>query len=54
VALWLAQGKSNSEIGRILAMPVRTAEKHVERILMKLHARTRAAAAVTVGEIVLA
>ena len=49
IALWLAQGKSNLEIGSILATPVRTVEKHVERILAKLGVENRAAAAVAIA-----
>jgi DNA-binding CsgD family transcriptional regulator len=48
VALWLAQGKTNPEIAIILVAPVRTIEKHVERILRKLAVEHRAAAAVAV------
>jgi DNA-binding NarL/FixJ family response regulator len=52
VALWLAQGKSNHEIATILETPVRTLEKHVERILAKLGVENRSAAAVSVAEII--
>ena len=52
VALWLAQGKSNAEIGGILAAPVRTVEKHVERILRKMGVENRSSAALAVAEIV--
>jgi len=52
VALWLAQGKSNAEIATILTAPVRTIEKHVERILAKLGVENRASAAVAVAGIV--
>ena len=52
VALWLAQGKTNPEIASILAAPVRTVEKHVERILRKLGVENRAAAAVAMAEII--
>lgn len=52
VALWLAQGKTNREIATILAAPVRTIEKHVERILQKMGVENRAAAAIAVSEIV--
>jgi DNA-binding CsgD family transcriptional regulator len=51
VALWLAQGKTNPEVALILATPVRTIEKHVERILRKLGVENRVAAAVTIAEI---
>ena len=52
VALWLAQGKSNPEIAIILGGPVRTVEKHVERILRKMGVENRSAAAVSVSRII--
>jgi DNA-binding CsgD family transcriptional regulator len=52
VALWLAQGKSNPEIATILAAPVRTVEKHVERVLQKLGVENRTAAAIAMAEII--
>ena len=52
IALWLAQGKSNPEIAGILDTPVRTIEKHVERVLDKMGAENRNSAAVAVAEIV--
>jgi DNA-binding NarL/FixJ family response regulator len=45
VAFWLACGKTNWEIGTICRLSVRTAEKHVERVLRKLHVENRATAA---------
>jgi DNA-binding CsgD family transcriptional regulator len=42
---WVAQGKSNSEIATILAMSVRTVEKHLEHIFDKLGVESRTAAA---------
>jgi DNA-binding NarL/FixJ family response regulator len=45
VAFWLARGKTNREIGLILNMASRTAEKHVEHILCKLGVENRVAAA---------
>ena len=45
VAFWLARGKTNREIGLILNMGSRTAEKHVEHILCKLGVENRVAAA---------
>jgi len=48
VATWLARGKTNAEIGAILEMHARTAEKHVERILAKLSVDNRTAAAVVI------
>ena len=49
VAAWLARGRTNGEIARILAMQPRTVEKHVERILIKLGVENRTAAAMVVG-----
>jgi DNA-binding CsgD family transcriptional regulator len=51
VALWLVQGKSNQEIAAILDGPVRTIEKHVERILRKMGVENRSSAAVAVAAI---
>jgi DNA-binding NarL/FixJ family response regulator len=45
VALWLAEGKTNHEIGLILGMGTRTVEKHVENILKKLRVENRTTAA---------
>jgi DNA-binding CsgD family transcriptional regulator len=42
---WLAAGKSNKEIGTILAISPRTVEKHLERIFQYLGVETRTAAA---------
>ena len=50
VARWLSKGKSNPEIAAILDMKVRTVEKHMERVLAKLHVENRTAAAVVVAE----
>jgi len=52
VGFWLSQGKTNLEIGVILKMATRTAEKHVESILRKLHVENRTAAAMTLRAIV--
>jgi DNA-binding CsgD family transcriptional regulator len=52
VALWLSQGKTNPEIALILSAPVRTIEKHVERILQKMGVENRAAAAVAVAAVI--
>ena len=41
---WLVQGKTNSEIGQILSISVRTVEKHVEMIYRKLGVETRTGA----------
>jgi DNA-binding CsgD family transcriptional regulator len=45
VALWLGEGKRDAEIGAILGISTRTAQKHVERIREKLGVETRTAAA---------
>jgi DNA-binding CsgD family transcriptional regulator len=45
VALWIAQGKTNGEIGLILAIAPRTVEKHVESVLRKLRVEDRTTAA---------
>jgi DNA-binding CsgD family transcriptional regulator len=45
VLLWVTQGKTNTEIGCILGMSTRTAQKHLEHIYHKLGAETRMAAA---------
>jgi DNA-binding CsgD family transcriptional regulator len=42
---WLGQGKANSEIGTILDISTHTVKRHVERILTKLGAENRYAAA---------
>ena len=45
VLTWVAQGKTNYEIGVILSAATRTICKHVERILFKLSVENRTAAA---------
>jgi DNA-binding CsgD family transcriptional regulator len=45
VLTWIAQGKTNYEIGVILSTSTRTICKHVERILSKLRVGNRTAAA---------
>jgi DNA-binding CsgD family transcriptional regulator len=45
VLTWVAQGKTNYEIGVILSACTRTICKHVERILTKLCVENRTAAA---------
>ncbi len=45
VARWLALGKTNAEIARILCASARTIEKHVQRVLAKLRVENRTAAA---------
>ena len=46
VLTWIAQGKTNHEIGMILSACTGTICKHVERILSKLSVENRTAAAV--------
>jgi DNA-binding NarL/FixJ family response regulator len=45
VLTWVAQGKTNYEIGVILSACTSTVCKHVERILSKLFVENRTAAA---------
>jgi DNA-binding CsgD family transcriptional regulator len=42
---WLAQGKSNEEIGFGLGLSPRTVKKHLERIYLVLQTKNRTAAA---------
>jgi DNA-binding NarL/FixJ family response regulator len=51
VLLWIAQGKSNADIGIILGAAEGTVRKHVEHILEKLGTETRNAAAVRAIEV---
>jgi DNA-binding CsgD family transcriptional regulator len=44
VLLWVAQGKTNREIGEILTMSPRTVNKHLEQIYSKIQVDNRAAA----------
>ncbi len=44
VLLWLARGKSNRDIGAILAVSPRTVDKHLEQIYVKLGVENRASA----------
>ena len=41
VVEWIAAGKRNSEIAKILECSPRTVQKHVQHILDKLHLETR-------------
>ena len=43
---WVAQGKTNDEIGRILEISMRTVGKHVEHINRKLGTKSRTEAVV--------
>jgi DNA-binding CsgD family transcriptional regulator len=45
VLAWVAQGKTNPEIGRIAGLSGRTVGKHLERVYAKLGVETRTAAA---------
>ena len=51
VLLWIAQGKSNEEIGLILGASRNTIKKHVLRVLEKLGVETRNAAAIRAIEL---
>ncbi len=51
VLTWLAQGKSNADIGAILGISPRTVQKHLERVFQKLGVETRTAAAAYVIEL---
>jgi DNA-binding CsgD family transcriptional regulator len=48
VLSWIAQGKTNYEIGVILSAATGTICKHVQRVLFKLSVENRTAAAVVV------
>lgn len=52
VLLWIARGKSNRDIGEILAMSPRTVNKHLEQIYVKLGVENRASAAVTAMRVI--
>lgn len=45
IGYWIIQGKTNWEIAYILGIGERTVEKHVERLLRKLHVDNRTSAA---------
>jgi DNA-binding NarL/FixJ family response regulator len=45
VLVWVARGKSNRDVGEILALSPRTVNKHLERVFVKLGVENRAAAA---------
>jgi DNA-binding response OmpR family regulator/DNA-binding CsgD family transcriptional regulator len=51
VAYWVAQGKTNPEIGIILDASPRTIDKHMERILDRLGLENRAALTLRAGEL---
>jgi len=50
VLLWVAQGKSNSDVAIILGMSEKTAKNHLGHIFEKLNVETRTAAACTAIE----
>ena len=50
VLFWVAQGKTNAEIGLILDAAASTVKKHVERILEKLEVENRQSAALRAVE----
>lgn len=50
VLYWVAQGKTNPEIGIILSISKRTVHKHLERVFVKLGVETRVAAAMRADE----
>ncbi|MGH7971092.1 MAG: response regulator transcription factor [Limisphaerales bacterium] len=49
--LWLAQGKTNSDIATILGITESTIKKHVQEIFDKLGVETRGTAAVRALEV---
>jgi DNA-binding CsgD family transcriptional regulator len=49
--LWLAQGKTNSDIASILGITESTVKKHVQEMFEKLGVETRGAATVRALEI---
>lgn len=51
ILFWIAQGKTNAEIGAILGTAPATVKKHVENILPKLGVETRLAAALRATEV---
>jgi len=48
---WVAQGKTNKEIGVILDLSPRTVQKHLEHIYRKIYVESRTAAAAKAYEI---
>lgn len=51
VLLWVAQGKTNAEIGMIIEASTATVKKHVEHVLEKLSVENRQSAAVRALEV---
>lgn len=48
VLYWVAEGKTDKEIGQICGISHRTVQRHVQIVLQKLDTHTRTAAAATV------
>jgi DNA-binding CsgD family transcriptional regulator len=44
VLAWVAQGKTNAEVAKILAMSSRTVQKHMEPVMAKLGVENRTGA----------
>lgn len=51
VLFWIAEGKSNAEIGVILLIALRTVKKHIEHIFPKLGVENRTCAAARASEV---
>ena len=51
VLFWVAEGKSNPEIGIILHIALRTVKKHIEHIFEKLGVENRTCAAARASEV---
>lgn len=51
VIAWVAQGKTNREVGIILEISTRTVQKHLERVFDKLGVETRTAAILKVWQV---
>jgi DNA-binding CsgD family transcriptional regulator len=52
ILLWVAQGKTNPDIGKILGLSAGTVHKHTEHIFARLGVETRTAAAARAWEVV--
>ena len=52
VLIWVAHGKTNSDIGTILEISSRTVSKHLEHIYPKLGVESRTAAVVHLLELI--
>lgn len=48
---WVAQGKTNPEIGQILSISRRTVQKHLEHVYLKLGVENRMAAVAFIGNV---